>query len=66
MKQPDKALDILEEAKDRGPLHKIEPLIVDAKALKTGGNAHMIRAGGAVFQEHDHLCVNEYFPGKHG
>lgn len=64
MKQPDKALEILEQAKDRGPLQKLEALIVDAQALKTG-NDHMIRAGGALFHEHDYLQVNEYFQVHH-
>ena len=51
MKLPDKALEILELAKDRGPLSKVEPLLLDAKALKIGGNDTMVQMGGVFAQE---------------
>ena len=60
MKLPEKALKVLEEAKDRGPLRQLEPMIQDAEAMKAGGNDHMIQG---LFQEHDYLTVNEYWQG---
>ena len=61
MKLPDKALEVLEQAKDRGPVKKIEPLLLDAQALKAGGNEHMIQAGGAIFAEQDYLSITERY-----
>lgn len=60
MKLPDKALAILDTAKDRGSLKQIEPLRSDAEALQAG-NEHMIQAGGAIFAEQDYLSITERY-----
>ena len=61
MKLPDEALVILEQAKDRAPHHKIEPLKLDAEALKMGGNERMIQAGGALFAEQEYLTTTQRY-----
>jgi hypothetical protein len=54
MNDADKALGILKDAKERGPVHKLEALDLDAKALKQG-DIQMVQAGGAMFQEAEFL-----------
>lgn len=55
LKEPDKALKILEKARDRGPLPPVDALKLDAEALKVRGNEAMIHAGGSIFHEHEYL-----------
>jgi len=53
----DKALAILQQAKDKSLyLSKLEPLFVDARALKAGGNQHMLQAGSQLFMEQEYLA----------
>ena len=62
MKLPDEALAILTVAKNYGPMRQLEPLMLDAEALKEGGNENMIQAGGgALFAEQDYLSITERY-----
>lgn len=61
MKLPGEALAVLTKAKDYGSMRKLEPLIIDAEALKVGGNEHMIQAGGGLFAEQDYLSITERY-----
>jgi tetratricopeptide (TPR) repeat protein len=54
MQQADKAMEVLNIAKDVGPITKVQPLLMDAKALKQG-DLQMVKAGGAIFQEQEYL-----------
>lgn len=62
MEEPDKALDILKIAKDRGaPLNKLKSLMEDVKAIKAG-DKQMVNAGGAIFQEQEYLSFTAISP----